>query len=44
MFGDSAGGSLPALKPCLGHASQQQQQQQLVPVVGGSSFEGTSRS
>lgn len=48
MFGDSAGGSLPVLKPCLDQACQQhqrqQQQQQLVPVFGGSSFRETSRS
>lgn len=33
MFGDSAGGRFPALKPCLGQASQQAAE--LVPAAGG---------
>lgn len=33
MFGDSAGGRFPALKPCLGQASQQAAEP--VPAAGG---------
>lgn len=44
MFGDSAGGSLPALKPSMPWPDQRACQQRLMPPIGGSSLEGTSGS
>lgn len=40
MFGDSAGGILPALEPCLGQTGRQQ----ILPAVVGAGFGETSKS